>query len=94
MAWWEGVEETRILIAPGRSAFYLFFMFLISPFLTVLTYFILILEILTQLDFSCSITDHGVKENGTGCLLSLRHPKSGNSRNWRENDSYLNTLFG
>ncbi|KAG7029739.1 Ribonuclease H2 subunit B [Cucurbita argyrosperma subsp. argyrosperma] len=39
MAWWEGVEETRILIAP----------------------------------------DHGVKENGTGCLLSLRHPKSGNT---------------
>ncbi|XP_038886020.1 ribonuclease H2 subunit B isoform X2 [Benincasa hispida] len=39
MAWWEGVEETRILIAP----------------------------------------DHGVKENGTGFLLSLRHPKSGNT---------------
>ncbi|XP_004138774.1 ribonuclease H2 subunit B isoform X1 [Cucumis sativus] len=38
MAWCEGVEETRILIAP----------------------------------------DHGVKENVTGCFLSLRHPKSGN----------------
>ncbi|XP_031736472.1 ribonuclease H2 subunit B isoform X3 [Cucumis sativus] len=36
MAWCEGVEETRILIAP----------------------------------------DHGVKENVTGCFLSLRHPKS------------------
>ncbi|KAL0557722.1 hypothetical protein IC582_006272 [Cucumis melo] len=38
MAWYEGVEEKRILIAP----------------------------------------DHGVKEIGTGCFLSLRHPKSGN----------------
>lgn len=28
--------------------------------------------------FSRSIADHGVKEIGTGCFLSLRHPKSGN----------------
>ncbi|CAI0395242.1 unnamed protein product [Linum tenue] len=43
MAWWKGIDETRLLVAPDPAG----------------------------------------NETGSGCLLSLRHPKSGNKACYR-----------
>lgn len=88
MGWWEGSDETRVMVAPGKLLLSLFTAFQFFHKTTELHFYsnFYLLHFLAHSTFLYAflnfvVSDAGSTENGVGRYLSLRHPKSGNLQN-------------
>lgn len=85
MGWWEGSDETRVMVAPGKLLLSFFTAFIKALNFDFYSYFYLLhfLALSTFVDalFDFVVSDSGCTENGVGRYLSLRHPKSGYLQN-------------